>query len=105
MFDGRKRGPGGASSQTQTQRSAHDSGPGTTAAAPREEKLKELLDQLRQRLRTRAKEVQTLVRVAAVNYVTPESVLAFLDMLSTLPGVCLPVPRRQRFPISPHTFL
>lgn len=89
VFGGRKRGPACLSSQTLSQRSggAPEAGSdGTAAAAPREERLTELLGELRQRLRSRAKEVQTLVRVAAVNYITPAAVLSLLDMLSTLPG-------------------
>lgn len=48
--------------------------------------MDELLGELRQRLRARSKEVQMLVRATAVDYITPASALALLDMLSSFPG-------------------
>lgn len=89
VFGARRRG-GGLLSQTQSQQSGgtQEAAPGAGGDLPsREEKLSELLSELRQRLRSRAREVQTLVRVAAVDFITPASLLALLDMLSTLPGV------------------
>eukprot|EP00892_Ulva_mutabilis_P010387 jgi/Ulvmu1/7720/UM039_0026.1 len=90
VFGGRKRGPGHTSSQTQSQRSA--GGRDADAASPtpasaREDQMVDLLGELRQRMRARSREVVSLVRAAAVDYITPASVLALLDMLSSVPDV------------------
>lgn len=89
VFGGRKRGPGAISSQTpsQTPAGARDVAAGSPGSPEaREEQMANLLGELRQRLRARSREVLVLVRVAAVDFVTPASVLALLDTLSSLPG-------------------
>lgn len=60
-----------------------------------------VMQDLRQRLRARSKEVLVLVRIAGLNILSPAHIQAVIEMVGEIPGSMLPVvPEVVSYPVS-----